>query len=202
MWDSLVWCVFVTDSIRILCMLVGFLQNAAAFALNSSSYYENSSFILFVFLLFDSLLCSFFVVTNTLSFIASSLFTQTHLDSLIISQPIPPSLLLLFLFLPSHRHHAPREPQYHLSITPPSRVHPASAQQQHTSRRPQLRSEASQQHGSHESAERFDDVVIRERSIERARRSDGREEMNEGRGENLLADGVERNAKKQILRTR
>lgn len=25
--------------------------------------------------------------------------------------------------------------------------------------------------------------------------------MNEGRGENLLADGVERNAKKQILRT-
>ena len=149
-------------------------------------------FFCFYYLLFDSFA------------LIDSLFSQTLSFFNFFSTNLSPSLFLLFLFLflPIHRHHAPCESQHHLPLNSPSLTHPAPAQQQNAPRRTQLRSEASKQNGSHESAERFDDVVISERSVERARRSDGREEMNEGRGENLLADGVERHAKKEILRTR
>lgn len=142
-------------------------------------------------LLFDTISSRLF---DSFCFLQQTIrITQTSIPSLFF-------LFLLLLFLPCHRHEAPRESQHRLPITPSSLAHPAAAQQPNAARRAQLRGESAEQNGSHESAERFDDVVIREGRVESARRSDGGEEMHEGGGEDLLADGVEGHAEQQILR--
>ena len=165
---------FLKDSIRI---LVNWTPNL----LNAIAFFE------------------FFVFPQEFLSLSPFLFHSTNtLFSLNIQTFIHYSLILFVLY--SNRRYSPHERQQYLRVTRLSQTHPASTQQPQAALRTELSSESSEQNGSNEPAERFNDVVISERSVESARRNDGREKMNESSGENFFADSVERDAEQKILR--